>query len=178
MAITISTDLTQCDKKGSEGSLYYNTGTCATPVWVYHKGVTGDLSLNETENANQHSSRDPAQLVHQYTEDKIDVEISGTQFSDSGYEGCTFINSMRAGSSPRDVMILDGYITEVGSTGWRGYFRNFDRSKSMPEQGGMTQNFLLKPAACVTAACKVRPVQIATASTVTDYDPGTFVAAS
>ena len=51
------TDLTNCDKQGSEVSLYYDTAddpttaggsTCTTPVWVYHKGITGDLSINET----------------------------------------------------------------------------------------------------------------------------------
>lgn len=174
--MTQSANLTQCDKKGSEVSLYLNTGTCATPVWIYHKGVVGDLNYSETENENEQSNRDPAQLVRQYTEDKIDVEISGEQVVDQDYEGCAFINSMRSGSSPRDVCILTGYMSEVGNTGWRGYFRNFDRSVSGPESGPQRQTFRLKPAACVLVACKVRPVEVATADSVEDYDPGTFTA--
>ena len=67
-----SANLTECDKRGSEFSLYLNLGNdCSTPVWTYHKGVTGDLSLNETENENELSVRDPAQLVRQYLEDKM-----------------------------------------------------------------------------------------------------------
>ena len=176
MAITQT--LTQCDKKGAEGSVYYNTGTCTTQVWVFLISLTGDLTLTETENANEHSSRDPNQLVRQYSEDKIDVEISGTLLVDSDYEGNNFINSMRGGGSARDVMCLDGYLTEVGSSGWRGYFRSFDRTKNMPEQGGMTQTLMLKPAACVLVACKVRPIKVATGGTPGDYDPTVFTPAA
>ena len=167
-------DLTQCDKKGSEVSLYYNTGTCATAVWKFHKGVVGDLNLSETESENELSSRDPVQLVRQYTEDKIDVEITGEQVIDRDYEGCAFLNSMRSGGSARDVCILTGYMSETGNFGWRGYFRNFDRSISGPESGPARQTFRLKPAACVLAECKVRPVSVAVAEAVADYTPGTF----
>jgi len=169
-----SAELTQCDKKGSEISLYLNTGSCATPVWIYHKGVVGDLSLSETESEAEQSVRDPAQLVKQYIEDKIDVEISGEQVVDQLYEGCAFINSMRSGGSPRDVCFLTGYMSEVGNTGWRGYFRNFDRSISGPESGAARQTFRLKPAGCVVVACKVRPVNVAVAAAVADYAPETF----
>lgn len=173
-----SADLTACDKKGSEGSLYLNVGTCATPVWIYHKGVVGDLNCSETENENEQSSRDPDQIVRQYGEDKIDVEISGEQQVDKDYEGCAFINSMRSGSDAQDVCFLTGYMSETGNFGWRGKFRNFDRSISAPESGSMRQTFRLKPAACVTAACKVRPVEVSSADAVADYDPGTFTPTS
>lgn len=169
-----SANLTQCDKKGSEGSLYLNTGTCATPTWIYHKGVIGDLALSETEAKNELSARDPDQIVKQYTEDKIDLGISGEQVVDQDYEGCAFINSMRSGGSPRDVMFLTGRITDVGSFGWRGYMRNFDRSITAPESGPMRQTFDLAPAACVLAECKVRPVKVAVAAAVIDYDPSVF----
>ena len=172
--MTQTADLVQCDKAGNEMSLYLNTGTCDTPVWIFHKGVIGDLNLGETENENEQSSRDPAQIVRQYSEDKIDVEISGEQQVDSFYEGFVFLNSMRNRGDSRDVCILTGYMSEVGNVGWRGKFRNFDRSISGPESGSQRQTFRLKPAACVTAACKVRPVQVATADAVADYDPTTF----
>lgn len=172
--MTQRAELTQCDKKGSEVSLYLSTGTCATPVWFFHKGATGDLNLSETEAENELSSRDPAQLVRQYTEDKIDLEISGEQVVDQDYIGCAFINSMRSGGSARDVCFLTGYMSEVGNTGWRGLFRNFDRSISGPESGPARQTFRLKPAACVLEECKVRPVKVATANTISDYAPETF----
>ena len=172
--MTQGAELTQCDKSGNELSLYLNVGSCETPTWIYHKGVVGDLNYNENENPNEQSSRDPAQLVRQYVGDKIDIEISGEQHVDAFYEGCNFINSMRHKSAARDICILTGYMSEVGVTGWRGKFRNFDRSVSGPESGPMRQTFMLKPAACVTTACKVRPVQVATANAVADYNPGTF----
>jgi hypothetical protein len=170
-----SANLTECDKKGSEFSLYLNLGNdCSTPVWTYHIGVTGDLNINETEDESEQSVRDPAQLVKQYIESKIDVEISGEQVVDQLYEGCAFLNSARSGGSPVDVAALSGYIDDVGSMGWRGRFRNFDRSMTGPESGAATQQFRLKPAACQTAVCKVRPVMIATADTIGDYNPETF----
>jgi hypothetical protein len=172
--MTQSANLTQCDKKGSEVSLYLNTGTCSTPVWIYHKGVVGDLNLSETENENEQSNRDPVQLVRQYTEDKIDLEISGEQVVDQDYEGCAFINAMRSGGSAKDVCFLTGYMSEVGNVGWRGYFRNFDRSVSGPESGPARQTFRLKPSACVLAECKVRPVEVAMADAIADYSPQTF----
>lgn len=169
-----SANLTQCDKQGHEVSLYLSTGTCDTPVWIFHKGVVGDLNLSETENENELSNRDPAQIVRQYTEDKIDLEISGEQVVDQDYEGCAFINSMRSKGEARDVCILSGYMSEVGNFGWRGHFRNFDRSVSGPESGAARQTFRLKPAACVLEACKVRPVKVDSADAVADYSPEVF----
>jgi len=44
----MSTDIAAC-KKGSEQTLYYNTGTADTAVWVEHVGMVEDLDLGETE---------------------------------------------------------------------------------------------------------------------------------
>jgi len=97
--MALNTELSQCDRKGSEFSLYYNSGNnCGTPVWVYHKGITGDLSINETEDEEELSVRDPAQIVKQYVEAKIDVEIAGQQVVDPLYEGCRILNATRYSS--------------------------------------------------------------------------------
>jgi hypothetical protein len=81
---------------------------------------------------------------------------------------------MRSNGSPGDIAALSGRITDVGSMGWRGAFRNFDRTMSGPEEGAAVQTFRLKPAACQTDDCKVRPVMIAVADTIADYNPETF----
>ena len=173
--MALNTELSQCDRKGSEFSLYYNSGNdCGNEVWVYHKGITGDLSINETEDEEELSVRDPAQLVKQYVEAKIDVEIAGQQVVDPLYEGCRILNAARSGGYAMDLAALSGYITDVGSEGWRGRFRNFDRSRTGPETGAPTQTFRLKPAACQSTTCKVRPVLIAVAGTVADYDPTVY----
>jgi len=173
-----STELTLCDAQGLNFSLYYNVGTCETPVWVFHKGVTGDLNIGETEDEQERSTRDPAQLVKQYVGSKIDVEISGEQVVDQLYEGCAFLNAMRSNGSPGDVLALSNRINTVGAMGWRGKFRNFDRSMSGPEEGAASQTFRLKPAACQDEDCKVRPVIVEVADAIEDYDPQTFVATS
>ncbi len=173
--MALNSELSLCDKKGSEFSLYLNLGNdCSTPVWTFHKGVTGDLAINETEDEEELSVRDPAQVVKQYVDSKIDVEISGQQVVDALYEGTRFLNSARSGGNPIDVAVLSGYINDVGSEGWRGRFRNFDRSRTGPETGAPNQTFRLKPAACQSSACRVRPVMIATAGTVGDYDPAVY----
>ena len=175
MPLYQSAELTLCDKRGSEFSLYLNLGNiCTTPVWSFHKGVTGDLSLNETDDEEELTVRDPAQIVKQYNPGKTDIEISGQQTVDQLYEGNAFVNSARSGGSPIDVACLSGYIGEEGSAGWRGSFFNFDRSQSGPESGAATQNFRLKPAACQLTSCKVRPVKVATANAVADYDPSIY----
>ena len=74
-----------------------------------------------------------------------------------------------------DVLVLDGPITQVGASGWRGRWINPERTKEGPQTGGASQNFRLKPAACQVAACKVRPVMVNTASTITDYNPAVYV---
>lgn len=169
-----SAELTLCDKKGSEFSLYLNLGgDCTTPVWTYHKGVTGDLNIGETEDKEERSVRDPQQLVKQYVGSKIDVEVTGEQVVDQLYEGCAFINSLRGNGGAGDICALTGYMTTVGSSGWRGKFRNFDRSVSGPETGAASQTFSLAPAAC--SDCRVRPVIVEEASSVDDYNPETFV---
>jgi hypothetical protein len=171
----LNTELSLCDKKGSEFSLYLNLGNdCSTPAWTFHKGVTGDLSINETEDEEELSVRDPAQIVKQYVEAKIDVEISGQQVVDPLYQGCRFLNAARSGGPSVDVAALSGYITDVGSEGWRGRFRNFDRSRTGPETGAPNQTFRLKPAACQSTACRVRPVLIEAANNIADYDPSVY----
>jgi len=180
-----ATELINCDKKGSEVSLYYDTAddpaavggsNCATPVWVFHKGITGDLSINETEDEEELSVRDPDQLYKQYTESKADLEISGEQAVEPGYEGYIYLNSARTGSYARNILILTGYLTELLNVGFRGKFRGFDRSITGAESGPAKQNFKLKPAACVKSGCKITPVKTAAAGTITTYDPGAFVA--
>lgn len=173
--MALNSELSLCDKKGSEFSLYLNPGNnCNTPVWIFHKGVTGDLAINETEDEEELSVRDPAQIVKQYVDSKIDVEISGQQVVDPLYQGCRVLNSARSGGAPIDVAVLSGYITDIGSEGWRGRFRNFDRSRTGPETGAPNQTFRLKPAACQSAACAVRPVLIASAGSIADYDPSVY----
>lgn len=173
-----TSDLTLCDKRGSDFSLYYNKGTCETPVWVFHKGITGDLSINETEDEQELSTRDPSQLVKQYVASKIDVEIAGEQVVDPLYEGCAFLNSMRSGATSKEILALTARITDVGAEGWRGVFRNYDRSRTGPEEGAATQTFRLKPAACQEEECRVRPVIVEVADEIEDYDPGVFTPAS
>lgn len=180
----MSTDLVNCDKKGTEVSLYYDTAddpaisggsSCTTPVWVYHKGITGDLSINDTENEEELSVRDPDQQFKQYTESKADLEISGEQAVDPAYEGYIYVNAARTGSYARNFLVLTGYLTELLNVGFKGKFRNFDRSITGPESGASKQNFKLKPAACVKSGCKITPVKTAAAGALATYDPGAFV---
>jgi hypothetical protein len=164
-----------CEKKGSEFSMYLNLGNdCSTPVWTFHKGIIGDLTITETEDEEERLIRDPSQKVKEFITDRINLEISGTQIVNQLYEGCAFLNSARVGGEAVDVLVLDGPITEVGAAGWRGRWINPERTKEGPQTGGATQNFRLKPAACQVAACKVRPVIVDEADSIDEYDPEVF----
>lgn len=174
--MVLTTTPEQCDKRGQDLLLYYNVGTKATPIWVEHLGIVGDLTLNEAEELNSRSVRSSTREVNEYTEGEIELSISGTQITDTAYEGYVFLQSMRRGGSARDVMILTGTIDTVGSQGWRGKMRNSDRGVSGPESGAMTTNFNLQPAAC--SDTPVGPVQINVAGTVSDFDPASFTAVS
>jgi hypothetical protein len=166
---------TACEKKGSAFSLYLNLGNdCETPVWTFHAGVTGDLNLTETEDSEERLVRDPTKRIKEYTTDRINIEISGEQIVNQLYEGCAFLNSAQFGGTPVDVLFLDGAITEVGASGWRGRFINPDRSKSGPQTGNATQTFRLQPAACQDTECQVRPVIVEVADDIEDYDPAIF----
>jgi hypothetical protein len=166
---------TACEKKGSAFSLYLNLGNdCTTPVWTFHEGVTGDLNLSETEDEEERLVRDPNKRVKEFTTDRINVEISGEQIVNQLYEGCAFLNSAQFKGIPIDVLFLDGPITEVGASGWRGRFINLDRSKSGPQTGNAAQTFRLKPAACQDSDCQVRPVIVEVADAIVDYDPEIF----
>ena len=170
-----STELLNCDKRGAEFTLYYNTGSCDTPVWVKHLGITGDLTINDTDDEEELAIRDPDQYIKFYVSGKADVSITGEQAVDPEYEGYSFLNAMRGSGDPGDVLILTGDLSEVGSVGWRGHWRNFDRTLNGPNTGAATQAFSLKPAACVE--CPVRPVLVDTEGSIEDYDPGEFVPA-
>ena len=183
----MATELVNCDQKGSEMSLYYDTAddpsvsggsSCTTPVWVYNKAVTGDMTIADTEDENELSARDPAMTYKQYSESKPDLEVSGELLIDPDYDGFRYINAMRAGSYGRNILVLTTYLTNVGAIGFMGKFRNFDRTLSGPEAGAGKQNFKLKPAACVKVGCKITPIKVTVSGTAGTYDPGVFTTVS
>ena len=168
--------LENCDLRGRDATLYYNTGTEGSPIWVEHIGITGDLTCNETEDENELPTRNRNRVVKEYTSGDTDIGISGTQVMDSEYYGWQVLYSMRGGGGAAyDMMFLTEPISNVGAVGWRGKMRNFDRTFNAPETGSQTQNFNLKPAAC--ASPNVRPVRIETTDTVTNDTPGTLASA-
>lgn len=180
----MGTELANCDQKGSEMSLYYDTAdddglsTCASATWLLNKAVTGDLNLNLTEDKQEQSSREPNRAFKEYGEDKGDLEITGELFIDRGYDGFNYMNAMRNTGKPRNILAMSTYITNVGAIGYKGKFRNFDFSMAGPESGPPRQQFSLAPAACVVDACRVQTVEILVASTVVTYDPTTWAIAS
>lgn len=170
--MTLTATPQDCDKRGNELTLYYNVGDDDTQVWVEHFGMVEDLTLNETEDENEQTARRSTRIVKEYNQGDIDVSIVGTQITDPNYEGFAILNSARRNGSPIDIMCLTGLINEVGSYGWRGMARNFDRTISGPSSGNMTTAVSLKPAAC--ADVQFRVVMIAVADTVADFDPTDF----
>lgn len=177
------TELVLCDQKGSEMSLYYDTAddptisggsSCTSPVWVFNKAVTGDMQLGETDDEEEQSSRAPNRLYKEYGESKSDLEVSGEMMVDPTYDGFKFLNAMRPGSFARNCLVLSTYISNVGAIGFKGKFRNFDRSIAGPQSGQLKQTFKLKPASCVKDACRIIPVNVAVADAIATYDPGVF----
>jgi len=175
--MTTTAELSKCDNPGSAASIYFNsadtglTYDCSAAVWVRHKGLIGDLSVTETEPENKLGRRDPSRIYDEYVSGRIQLDISGQQAFDIDYEGCDALNKARNGNASVDLLILSNLISVVGSAGYRGKFRNFDRSSSFPEEGAATQNFKLMPAACSLVACVVRAVRVNIASAIVDYTP-------
>jgi len=174
MALTATPQ--DCVNPGKDMTLYYNVGTCGSPIWVEHLGVTGDLSLNEEDEEQAVQRRRASSRVNEFNPGNTDVSISGQQMTDSNYEGNAFLNSMRAGGTPREVLILTAPIAVVGAMGWRGKFWNFNRSISGPISGEQEQQFSLKPAACTD--CPVKTVKVATTNVAADFDPTSFTPVS
>lgn len=164
-----------CDLRGMDAVLYYNTGNDETQVWVEHIGITGDLTCTETEDENELTTRNRNRNVKEYTEGDTDINITGTQVMDPEYHAWQVLYSMRTDGAAQDVMFLTQPLSEVGAVGWRGMMRNFDRTFNAPATGSQTQNFSLKPAACTTVP--VRPVKVSVADTAEDYTPETPAAA-
>lgn len=140
-----------CDTRGRDLVLYYNTGTCAAPVWVLHTGIVGDLTIGETEDDEELSTRNPGRLTKEYLDGEIDLSITGTQSTDEEYAGYQALMTR----SIVKVMVLTGPVDVAGGSGWEGEWRNKDRTTSGPTSGSMLTNFNLKPAACTL--CPVRP---------------------
>lgn len=176
-----STATPESCQKGSELLLYYNTGTEASPTWVEHVGAIEDLTLNETEDLTELTGRRTGRDVKEYNEGEIELSITGTQLVDPGYEGWQFLNSMRRGGISREVMCLTGPVTTIGSYGWRGDFRNSDRTINGPASGSMTSPFNLQPAAqCHDAWSECRVVKVVdnTGAELQDFDPTTYEASA
>lgn len=160
---------TNCDVRGMEMTLYYNTGDDETPVWVEHLGITGDLTMNEVEDDEELTSRNRDRNVKEYITGETDLNIVGTQIMDPDYQGWQYLYSARTHGSPIDVMVLTSPMDTIGSVGWRGMMLNKDRTFNGPQTGAQTQNFSLRPAAC--SAVPVRPVKVTDVDVVGDYDP-------
>lgn len=169
----ISTTITECTNDGSNMRLYYNiSGDCATPVYVEHVGIVGDLQITDTSDENQLMRRGSLGTIKTFNPGDEDVSVSGTQIVDGNYQGFLVINSARKGNSAVDFLILTGPLTEVNSVGYRGKWWNFERSISAPAEGEQEASFNLKPAAC--SDCAVRAVKIAVANTAADWDTSVF----
>lgn len=159
---------TMCDRRGKDMTLYLNNGTTETPVWIQHLGLTGDITVTETEDEEQIDIRSNTRYVKEYIEGDIELTIAGTQMVDEDYEGYLFLYSMRVGGDSKDVMVLTNTIDVDGAVGWRGKMRNKDRSITGASTGGMSANYSLRPAACTDLS--VRPVKIDTGAPA-DWDP-------
>lgn len=168
----LSATIADCVNKGKDMVLYYNTGTCASPVFVEHQGIKGDMTLAEADDEEEVQRRSSASNIKEYVPGLTDVGISGTQITDGNYEGNVFLNSMRTGGVPRDVLVLTDDIGTVHAYGWRGKMWNFDRGISGPFQGEQEQSFSLKPAAC--SDCAVRAVKVLVAAAAADWDATAF----
>ena len=164
----ISTTPVDCVNPGKDMTLYYNTGSCAVPVWVEHLGVVGDLQLEDTDDEEEVSRRRSAYNIKEFSPGMQTVSISGQQITDFNYQGNRYINASKKGGSPQDFLILTSPLTVVNAYGYRGKFYNFVRSVSGPMQGEQEQTFNLKPAAC--ADCHVRAVLVSVSGTAADFD--------
>lgn len=176
-----TTDLKDCQIKGSEMSLYYDTAdiaagsnNCLTPVWVLNKAVIGDLEIGHTSDKEEQTVRDPAVKFKQYSQGKPDLEITGEMVIDAQYEGYSYFQSMSAHGKPKNVLALTSYITTVGAFGFKGKFSNFDLSMSGPETGNGRTQFSLAPASCVASGCIVVGTKVGPANTLAAYDYGAF----
>ena len=158
-----------CDVRGMEMTLYFNLGDDETPVWTEHIGLTGDMSMGETEDDEELNTRNRNRSVKEYVEGETDLNITGEQVSDPQYIGWQILYSARTHGDPVDLLVLTNPLDVVGAVGWRGMFRNKDRTTNGPATGAQTQQFSLRPAAC--AAVPVRPVKVTAEEVVEDYDP-------
>ena len=159
--------------KGSEVTLYYNTGVIAsTPVWVEHIGMVEDLDMNETEDLTELTGRRDGRQVKEFNEGEIELAIIGTQICDPEYEGWQYLNASRTGGIPQVFACLTGKLDVVGSYGWRGQFWNGDRTFRGPANGDLVNAVNLQPAApCSDPAETVHVVKIGTPNLVDPFDP-------
>lgn len=158
--------------KGSQVTLYYNTGIPAAPVWIEHVGMVEDLDMNETEELTELSGRREDRIVKEYNEGEIELAITGTQICDVDYEGWQALNSSRTGGIPGDFACLTNKISVIGAYGWRGDFWNGDRTFRGPSSGDLVNAVNLQPAApCNVASETVRVVRVSTPGDADDFDP-------
>lgn len=158
-----------CDVRGMEMTMYINLGDADTPVWAEHNGLTGDMTIDETEDEDELSTRDRNRMTKQYTEGDTDLNITGEQVMDPMYIMWQMLYAARTHGQPVDAMVLTQPMDVVGAVGWRGMFRNKNRTFNGPATGSQSQQFSLRPAACTLTP--VRPVKVVAEDQVEDYDP-------
>jgi len=171
-----NTFINNCSK-GTDQTLYYNTSTIESPVWVEHLGVVEDLDMNETEEVTELTGRRISRQTKEYNEGQVELSITGSHINDPDYEGWQYLNAARTGGSPKDICCLTGKITVIGVYGWRGLFWNSDRTSRGPVSGNLLNAFNLQPAAPCNDNVngEVRVVKVGTPGETTPYDPTVIV---
>lgn len=149
---------TNCNKRGQDAVIYWNTGTCATPVWSLHEGMTGDITMGLTIEKLELSLRKPDAQLKEYIMDKGDLSVTGTTVTDGEYAGNVPLDEMITTRTAVDFLILSGPLSNgINEYGFRGKMFNFDRTLNAPDGDSMTNNIDLAPAACTD--CPVRLVK-------------------
>ena len=146
-----------CDKDGSEGKLYWNNGTCETPVWCEHLGLQGDLNDTAPRDKNLLPGRGGGEFK-EYTLGKADLEITGALLPDFEYIGNVKFHEAHGEKKTIDLLYLTGPLDSgEKEVGYRGEFVVPSLDRNNPSEGAMEVPFSLAPAAC--SGCPVRIVE-------------------
>jgi hypothetical protein len=162
--------MVKCDAQGSELSLYIDTatGTAGPPVYVFHEGVEGDLTFNDTDAEDEYNPRSGEAVFVEYTPGKTTLSIEGTQSTDMTYIGNAYLNDMGSVGEAKNILALTSPLDVEDGVGYQGYFWNFNKTLNGPNTGRSNQNFSLKPAACSLGP--VRYVRTNASAGIEDWD--------
>lgn len=131
------------EQRGTDGKLYYNSGTYDSPTWTEVKNVR-DLNIPDIFTESDVTTRGSGG-VRQMAAGLREVSVEFQMLFDEDDADYQYFRAAYNARTKIDIAAMSGDITTNGSQGPRGYFQVFEFPNNQPLAEHQMIDVVLKP---------------------------------